>query len=194
MFEVPALYPLAYIFTIFVAFQGVAIFVIFVLLSKQVKEAYSKWWKVKVAGSEILSKHFGDWSTSSTTAMVISHTTHTLTPSSHTLTHTQTCMQMHYCSHYTHPCTTHYPHTSHTAHTPHHVLPPHLIHTPHLTHSLTLHNTHTHTDEHAKGCWVSEQSPFPLTAGRQHRPLPRGDRDRWREETNLHASEAGDLF
>ena len=62
VFEIPALLPLAYIFTIFVAFQGVAIFVIFVLLSKQVREAYSKWWKVKVAESDILSRHFGDWS------------------------------------------------------------------------------------------------------------------------------------
>jgi latrophilin 2 len=34
--EVEELCPLAYIFTIFVAFQGVFIFVIFVLLSKQV--------------------------------------------------------------------------------------------------------------------------------------------------------------
>ena len=62
VFEVHALLPLAYIFTIFVAFQGVAIFVIFVLLSKQVREAYWKWWKVKVAESDILSKCFGGWS------------------------------------------------------------------------------------------------------------------------------------
>ncbi len=61
VFEVPALLPLAYIFTIFVAFQGVAIFVIFVPLSKQVREAYSKWWRVKVAESDIL-RHFSDWS------------------------------------------------------------------------------------------------------------------------------------
>ena len=46
VFEVPALLPLAYIFTIFVAFQGMAIFVLFVLLDKQVREAYSKWWKM----------------------------------------------------------------------------------------------------------------------------------------------------
>ncbi|XP_064406830.1 adhesion G protein-coupled receptor L3-like isoform X2 [Halichondria panicea] len=62
VFEVPALSPLAYIFTIFVAFQGVAIFVIFVPLSKQVREAYSKWWRVKVAESDILSSHFTDLS------------------------------------------------------------------------------------------------------------------------------------
>ena len=47
VFEVPALLPLAYIFTIFVAFQGVAIFVHFVLLDKKVREAYSKWWKMR---------------------------------------------------------------------------------------------------------------------------------------------------
>ena len=40
--EVEELFALAYIFTIFVAFQGIFIFVIFVLLSKQVKENYTK--------------------------------------------------------------------------------------------------------------------------------------------------------
>ena len=60
MIEVEELFALAYIFTIFVAFQGVFIFVIFVLLSKQVKENYAKWWKAKVAESDFLSKHFGD--------------------------------------------------------------------------------------------------------------------------------------
>ena len=69
--EVEALFPLAYIFTIFVAFQGLFIFVIFVLLSKQVRENYAKWWKAKVAESDFLSRHFGDKSlTLGTTAMV----------------------------------------------------------------------------------------------------------------------------
>ena len=63
--EVEELFALAYIFTIFVAFQGLFIFVIFVLLSKQVRESYAKWWKAKVAESDILSKHFGDKSLSS---------------------------------------------------------------------------------------------------------------------------------
>ena len=71
MFEIPALFPLLYICTIFVAFQGVAIFVIFVPLSKQVREAYSKWWKVKVAESDILSRHFGDWSFNRTSLKVL---------------------------------------------------------------------------------------------------------------------------
>ena len=58
--QVEALFALAYIFTIFVAFQGLFIFVIFVLLSKQVKENYLKWWKAKVAESDILSSYFGE--------------------------------------------------------------------------------------------------------------------------------------
>ena len=67
--KVEELCPLAYIFTIFVAFQGLFIFFIFVLLSKQVKENYAKWWKAKVAESDFLSKHFGEKSLSSS-AMV----------------------------------------------------------------------------------------------------------------------------
>ena len=58
MIEVDELFTLAYIFTIFVAFQGLFIFVIFVLLSKQVRENYAKWWKAKVSESDFLSKHF----------------------------------------------------------------------------------------------------------------------------------------
>ena len=58
--EVEGLFALAYIFTIFVAFQGLFIFVIFVLLSKQVRENYLKWWKAKVAESDILSSYFGE--------------------------------------------------------------------------------------------------------------------------------------
>ena len=73
VFEVPALLPLAYIFTIFVAFQGVAIFVIFVPLSKQVREAYSKWWRVKVAESDILSTNFSDLSFRNNSSSVSSH-------------------------------------------------------------------------------------------------------------------------
>ena len=58
--RVDALLPVAYIFTICVAFQGLFIFVIFVLFSKQVRDNYGKWWKAKVAESDFLSKHFGD--------------------------------------------------------------------------------------------------------------------------------------
>ena len=60
VFEIPALLPLAYIFTIFVAFQGVAIFVLFVLLDNQVREAYSEWWKVKVKRSDVFTRFFGN--------------------------------------------------------------------------------------------------------------------------------------
>lgn len=53
-----ALIPLAYIYTIMVAFQGVFIFLLFVVFSKAVREAYKKWWKVKVNQSIFLSTHF----------------------------------------------------------------------------------------------------------------------------------------
>ena len=68
--EIEELFALAYIFTIFVAFQGVFIFVIFVLFSKQVKESYAKWWKAKVAESDFLSKHFGSKSLTTGTGLV----------------------------------------------------------------------------------------------------------------------------
>jgi hypothetical protein len=58
--EVEALIPLAYIYTILVAFQGVFIFLLFVVLSKQTREAYAKWWRVKVNESDFLSKLFAE--------------------------------------------------------------------------------------------------------------------------------------
>ena len=64
--EVEKLVPLAYIYTILVAFQGVFIFLIFVVFSKQVREAYAKWWKVKVNESDFLSKIFGEKLSTST--------------------------------------------------------------------------------------------------------------------------------
>ena len=66
--EVEELFVLAYIFTIFVAFQGLFIFITFVLISesKRVKELYRKWWKGKVAESDFLSKHFGEKTLTST--------------------------------------------------------------------------------------------------------------------------------
>ena len=57
--EVDALLPLAYIYTIMVAFQGLFIFLIFVVFSKQVKDAYMKWLKAKVTESTVLSRLFG---------------------------------------------------------------------------------------------------------------------------------------
>ena len=61
--EVDELVPLAYIYTIMVAFQGLFIFLIFVVLSKQVREAYAKCWREKVNKSDILSRYFGTLST-----------------------------------------------------------------------------------------------------------------------------------
>ena len=58
--EVDALLPLAYIFSIMVAFQGAAIFFIFVIFSKQVRDVFKKWWRVKVNESNFLSKYFGE--------------------------------------------------------------------------------------------------------------------------------------
>ena len=57
--EVEELFFLTVIFTIFVAFQGLFIFILFVPLQKPVRKSYAKWWKAKVAESDILSKHFG---------------------------------------------------------------------------------------------------------------------------------------
>lgn len=60
--EKPQLIFLAYIFTFCVAFQGLFIFVIFVLVSesKRLRDLHAKWWKSTVSESEFLSKHFGD--------------------------------------------------------------------------------------------------------------------------------------
>ena len=67
MIEIEELFAVALIFTIFVAFQGLFIFVIFVLLHKPVRESYAKWWKAKVAESDYLSRYFGEkFSTPST--------------------------------------------------------------------------------------------------------------------------------
>ena len=65
---------LAYIFTFFVAFQGLSIFIIFVILSerKRIKDSISKWWKSKLGESEFLSKHFGDKSFATTTSSLVS--------------------------------------------------------------------------------------------------------------------------
>ena len=58
--EVEELVSLAYIYTVMVAFQGLFIFLIFVVMSKQVREAYTKCWRAKVNESDILSKYFGE--------------------------------------------------------------------------------------------------------------------------------------
>ena len=58
--EVEKLLPLAYIYTIMVAFQGIFIFLILVPFSKPVREASVKWWMAKVRKSDVLSKYFGE--------------------------------------------------------------------------------------------------------------------------------------
>ena len=65
--EVEELFALAYIFTIFVAFQGLSIFIFFILLQKPVRDSYAKWWKAKVVESDFLSRHFGDKGLTSST-------------------------------------------------------------------------------------------------------------------------------
>ena len=68
---------LVYIYTIMVAFQGVFIFFLYVILSKTVKDAVTKWWKVRVNESDILNKYFGEKlsATPATVSSVIYHST-----------------------------------------------------------------------------------------------------------------------
>ena len=56
--KVEELVPLAYIYTIAVAFQGLFIFLVFIVFSKAVRDAYRKWRKEKISESELLSKYF----------------------------------------------------------------------------------------------------------------------------------------
>jgi hypothetical protein len=57
--EVEELLPLAYIYTIMVAFQGLFIFLILVVFSKPVREAYTKWWRARFKKSNVHSTYFG---------------------------------------------------------------------------------------------------------------------------------------
>ena len=55
--EVEALLPLAYIYTILVAFQGLWIFLILVVFSQQVRDACTKCWDATtVSDSDLFSK------------------------------------------------------------------------------------------------------------------------------------------
>lgn len=58
MLVVDALVPLSYIYSILVAFQGLFICTIFVIFPKEVRQAYTKWWRAKVNESDFLSKYF----------------------------------------------------------------------------------------------------------------------------------------
>ena len=64
--EVEELLPLAYIYTILVGFQGLFIFLAFVVFSEQVRDEYVKWLKK----SDTLSKYFSTKSSRLSTAMV----------------------------------------------------------------------------------------------------------------------------
>ena len=52
--KIKELFPLAYIYTIMVAFQGFFIFLIFVVFSSLTRAAYSKWWKLRVKHDSFL--------------------------------------------------------------------------------------------------------------------------------------------
>ena len=67
--EVEELIPLAYIYTILVGFQGLFIFLTFVVFSEQVRDEYMKWLKAEIKKSDTLSKYFSTKSSLST-AMV----------------------------------------------------------------------------------------------------------------------------
>ena len=58
--EEDLLVPLAYLYILIVAFQGTFIFLVFVVFSKAVREAYRMWWRNKVMEYDFLSKFFGD--------------------------------------------------------------------------------------------------------------------------------------
>lgn len=74
--EVEQLIPLAYIFTIMVAFQGLWIFLAFVLFPKQVREEYCKLWRSKVNTSPTLSKYWVDSKTPQTQTVRIVQSMH----------------------------------------------------------------------------------------------------------------------
>ena len=86
---------LAYIYTILVAFQGLFIFLIFVVFSETVREAYVKWWRIKVNESTILSKYFGDktigkFASATTKANGVNHCSQNGTSDKHAATVSQT--------------------------------------------------------------------------------------------------------
>ena len=67
--EVEEMLPLTYIYTILVGFQGLFIFLTFVVFSGQVMDEYVKWFKAEIKKSDTLRKYFSTKSSLST-AMV----------------------------------------------------------------------------------------------------------------------------
>ena len=55
--EAKELLPLAYIFTLSVSFQGVWIFLLFVVLDRKVREGYAKLWRSVVLHSPLFSSN-----------------------------------------------------------------------------------------------------------------------------------------
>jgi len=51
------LVPLAYIYTLLVTFQGLLIFLIFIVFSKVVRDAFKKCWRIRVKESDIWYKY-----------------------------------------------------------------------------------------------------------------------------------------
>ncbi|CAI8010534.1 Adhesion G protein-coupled receptor L3 [Geodia barretti] len=69
-----ALLFVSYIFTVVVAFQGAIMFIMFVILSKQVKLALKKWFiRSVIMKSDYLSEHFSDFTRSTQTGYSQSH-------------------------------------------------------------------------------------------------------------------------
>ena len=61
-----SLLAFVYVYTILVAFQGLLIFILFVLLSQSVQEAIKTCWRVNVNQSDFLNKYFGEKMSTST--------------------------------------------------------------------------------------------------------------------------------
>lgn len=57
--EVEELFVFTYIFTIFVAFQGLFIFIILVLLDSKMRDMLSKWRRTRFERSDFYRRHFG---------------------------------------------------------------------------------------------------------------------------------------
>ena len=67
--EVQALVPLAYIYTILVAFQGVIIFILFVVLDSKVRGDCTKAWRSTVKQPDLLSRNFRSSSKSTSVSL-----------------------------------------------------------------------------------------------------------------------------
>ncbi len=69
--DVPALLPVAYIFTILTAFQGLSIFLSVVAFQKSVRDDYIKWWQKRIKKSDTLSKYLTASSPNGSTSITL---------------------------------------------------------------------------------------------------------------------------